>query len=29
MLAEPPITQNELMMLENTMTGLRRTVSAM
>jgi hypothetical protein len=29
MLSEPPITQNELMMLENTMTGLRRTVNAM
>lgn len=29
MLAEPPITQNELMNLENTMTGLRRAVSQM
>ena len=29
MLAEPPITQNELMMLENTMTSLRRNVNAM
>ena len=29
LLSEPPITQNELMMLENTMTGLRRTVSQM
>ena len=29
MLSDPPITQNELMMLENTMTGLRRTVSSM
>lgn len=29
LLAEPPITQNELMMLENTMAGLRRTVAQM
>lgn len=29
LLSEPPITQNELMMLENTMAGLRRTVSQM
>lgn len=29
MLAEPPITQNELMMLENTMTALRRAVTQM
>ena len=29
MLAEPPITQNELMHLENTMTSLRRAVSSM
>ena len=29
MLAEPPITQNELMNLENTMTGLRRIVTQM
>ena len=29
MLSDPPITQNELMMLENTMTGLRRTVNSM
>lgn len=29
MLGEPPITQNELMMLENTMTGLRRAVTSM
>lgn len=29
LLNEPPITQNQLMMLENTMAGLRRTVSQM
>ena len=29
MLSEPPITQNELMMLENTMTALRRAVTSM
>jgi intraflagellar transport protein 81 len=29
MLAEPPITQNELMMLENTMAALRRSVTQM
>jgi intraflagellar transport protein 81 len=29
MLGEPPITQNELMMLENTMTALRRAVTQM
>ena len=29
MLAEPPITQNELMMLENTMTAYRRAVASM